>query len=161
MVQTPERSQEAILADVKRLAVEYYEATGRPLGVTGEVAEFEAATKLKLELAGTRTAGYDATRESEGRLEKVQVKGRRLAGAGSLYRGRVSKIDLTKPFDSVVLVLLNENYEAMEIWEAPRDKVESRLSDPGSKSRNDRGSLGISQFKSIAERVWAKESCRT
>lgn len=92
------------------------------------VNEFEAATKLKLELADPRTEGYDAIRESEGRLDKVQVKGRRLADAGSLYKGRISKIDLTKPFDSVVLVLLDENYDAMEVWEAPRDKVESRLS---------------------------------
>jgi len=29
----------AILADAKRLAVEYYQLTGIPLGVTGEVAE--------------------------------------------------------------------------------------------------------------------------
>lgn len=161
MTPKPKRGHEAILADVKRLAVEYYEATGRPLGVTGEVAEFEAAKKLKLKLARARTAGYDATRKSKGRSEKIQIKGRRLAGAGSPYRGRTSKIDLTKPFDSVVLVLLDENYETVEIWKAPRKKVECRLSAPGSKSRNDRGSLGISQFKSIAKRVWAKESSRT
>ena len=32
----------AILADVKPLAAEYYRLTGKPLGVTGEVAEYVA-----------------------------------------------------------------------------------------------------------------------
>jgi hypothetical protein len=51
------RSQKRILADVKRLAVEYYLATGRPLGATGEIAEYEAAEKLGLHLSAARTAG--------------------------------------------------------------------------------------------------------
>ena len=40
-----------ILAEVKRLAVEYYRLTGKPLGVTGEVAEYVAAETLNLNLA--------------------------------------------------------------------------------------------------------------
>ncbi len=148
------RTKACILEDVKSLAIEYYETTGRPLGVTGEIAEFEAATKLNLELADARTAGYDATREAGGCNEKIQIKGRRIAGEGSLYKGRVSKIDLNQPFDFVVLVLMNDSYETKEIWEAPRDKVENRLSVPGSRARNERGSLGISQFRSIAKRLW-------
>ncbi len=150
----PDRSLRAILADVKRIAVEYDKVAGRPLGITGELAEFEAADKLGLELADARTAGYDATRRVNGRTQRVQVKGRRLAAGVPLYKGRVSKIDLRHPFDSVVLVLMNEEYDAVEIWEAPRDKVEARLAAPGSKARNERGSLGIAQFKSIAEKVW-------
>ena len=148
------RDQGSILADVKRLAAEYYRATGRPLGVTGELAEFEAAQKLNLELAEARTAGYDAIRRTNGRVEKVQIKGRRIKGGDSLYRGRVGKIDLEKCFDIVILVLMNEDYEAVEIWEASRNKVETRLTAPGSKARNDRGSLDISQFKSISKRIW-------
>ena len=51
----------AILAAVKPLVVEYYALTGKPLGVTGEVAEYVAAETLgDLELVEARTAGYDA-----------------------------------------------------------------------------------------------------
>ncbi len=132
------RTQQEVLADVKRLAAEYYLLMQRPLGVTGEIAEFEAAEKLGLELAEARTAGYDATK----------------AVGDTLYRGRVSKINLEQPFDTVILVLMNEAYEAVEIWEAPRGRIEARLTAPGSKARNERSSMGISQFKSIAERVW-------
>ena len=39
-----------ILAKVKPLAVEYYRLTGKPLGVTGEVAEYVAAEILGLTL---------------------------------------------------------------------------------------------------------------
>lgn len=148
------RSPREILADVKRLAVEYYAATGKPIGASGELAEFEAAEKLGLELADARTAGYDAVRSVGGRTERIQVKGRRAAPGKSRYRGRVPKINLKQPFDTVVLVLMDEAYEAFEIWEASREAVRARLEAPGSKSRNERGSMGISQFKSIARRVW-------
>ena len=70
------RTEREILADVRALAVEYYELTGKPLGVTGEIAEFEASEKLGLELAPPRTEGYDAT-HPDGR--KIQIKGRRLS----------------------------------------------------------------------------------
>ncbi|WP_193041193.1 MULTISPECIES: hypothetical protein [unclassified Pseudomonas] len=39
-----------ILSDAKALARRYYRLTGKPLGVTGEVAEYEAARILNLEL---------------------------------------------------------------------------------------------------------------
>jgi hypothetical protein len=31
-----------IIAEAKKVAIEYYKATGRPLGITGEIAEYEA-----------------------------------------------------------------------------------------------------------------------
>jgi hypothetical protein len=39
-----------ILDQAKRLAREYYALTLKPLGITGEVAEYEAARILQLEL---------------------------------------------------------------------------------------------------------------
>ena len=50
----------ALLGEAKKLAVDYYAETGKPLGVTGEIAELEAADKLDLDLAPPRTKGYDA-----------------------------------------------------------------------------------------------------
>ncbi len=46
------------------LAAEYYRLTSKPLGVTGEVAEYVAAELLGLALAPARTAGYDAVRQT-------------------------------------------------------------------------------------------------
>ncbi|MDO9129272.1 MAG: hypothetical protein Q7U34_05335, partial [Anaerolineales bacterium] len=58
---------------VKAIAKEYRELTGRPLGITGEVAEYEAARLLNLKLSDVRQAGYDAIR-SDG--TRIQIKGR-------------------------------------------------------------------------------------
>jgi hypothetical protein len=55
----------AILADAKRLAQEYRALTGKPLGITGEVAEFEAARILGVQLTPARQAGYDAIDKRE------------------------------------------------------------------------------------------------
>jgi hypothetical protein len=51
--------------EAKALAVRYYQVTGKPLGITGEMAELEAAKLLGLELAEARTPYYDATRSNE------------------------------------------------------------------------------------------------
>ena len=142
-----------ILSDVKALASEYHARTGKPLGVTGEVAEFEAARLLGLTLDDARSPGYDATRIRDGKTETIPIKGR-WKRAGAAW-GRVSAINTEKPFDFVMLVLMHsDEYEVHEIWEADRGSVIARLDAPGSKSRNDRRSMGVAQFKSIARRVW-------
>lgn len=146
------RDPGAILAEVKALAVEYYAATGKPLGVTGEIAEAEAARLLGLALEDARSPGYDAWRPGPGAPHRIQIKGRwRRDGTNW---GRVPSINTDKDFDSVMLVLLRGDYEVAEIWEAPRAAVVARLDAPGSKARNQRRSMGVSQFKSIAARVW-------
>lgn len=151
------RSQKRILADVKRLAIEYYEATKRPLGATGEIAEYEASQKLGLKLADARTPGYDATQKVNGRTVRIQIKGRR-PGSGDIYRGRVPRINLESNFQCVMLVLMDERYNAVEIWKASRIAVKRRLEAKGSASRNKRGSMGIRQFKSIAKCVWRSKA---
>lgn len=148
------RTKENILAEVKPLAVEYYELTGKPLGVTGEIGEFEATRLLGLKLRAARSAGYDATRR-KGLYKRIQIKSR-WKREGEKW-GRVSRIDISKEFDSVMLVLMRGEYEVLEIWEAARDDVKARLAEPGSKARNERGQMGVSQFISIAEKVWPAE----
>jgi hypothetical protein len=48
-----DRELKELLRQAKQLAVRYYQLTQKPLGVTGEVAEYEAAQKLGLTLAAT------------------------------------------------------------------------------------------------------------
>jgi len=149
------RNPEDIIADVKPLAVEYHRATGKPLGVTGEIAEAEAAGALGLTLLGARSPGYDAERLINDRVECIQIKGR-YKRHGKNW-GRVSSINTDKPFDTVMLVLMQGDYDLHEIWEADRADVVARLDAPGSKSRNERRSMGVTQFLSIARRVWPIE----
>lgn len=142
-----------VLAEVKLLAAEYYRLTRKPLGVTGEVAEYVAAEMLGLELAPPRTAGYDAVRRTDKGEERVQIKGRAY-GEDAKPGQRLGTIKRGAPCDKVLLVLLdNRTLEPREMWEAPYAAVEERLAVPGSKSRA-RGALGVREFKRIARRVW-------
>ena len=65
-----------ILRDVKILAQAYRRVTGKPLGTTGEIAEYEAAQILKLELTPARQAGYVAIERRNGTTRRLQIKGR-------------------------------------------------------------------------------------
>jgi hypothetical protein len=143
-----------ILHEAKRLARRYHELTGKPLGVTGEVAEYEAHRILGVDLAAARNAGYDATEhDSAGRLRKLQIKGRCvLPGAKSSQR--VGRIDVKKEFDVVLLVLLDDHLDTTAIYEAPRAEVLKALTEPGSLARNERGALSVSKFEAIGKLRW-------
>jgi hypothetical protein len=142
-----------ILAEAKKLAQRYRALTGKPLGITGEVAEYEAARILGVTLTEARHAGYDATERKGETVRRLQIKGRCIL-PGSKPGQRVGAIDIKKEFDAVLLVLLNQNFEATTIYEAPREAVVAALTEPGSKSRNERGALGVGKFKSIATVRW-------
>jgi hypothetical protein len=148
-----------ILATVKPLAAEYYRLTGKPLGVTGEVAEYIAAQTLGLVLADARTPGYDAIRQTPHGDQRIQIKGRAY-GEDARPSQRISRIRIDAACDAVLLVLLdNRTLEPREMWEAPFTAVAERLAIPGSKARA-RGALGVAEFKRMARRVWPEQGQR-
>jgi hypothetical protein len=71
-----QRTISDVVEDARRLAAEYKCLTGKPLGISGEVAEFDAHRILGVELAPPRSPGYDAVRRTNGREERIQIKGR-------------------------------------------------------------------------------------
>lgn len=145
-----------ILRDVKKLAQEYRVLTGKPLGITGEVAEYEVARILGVELTPARQAGYDAVERKDGSARRLQIKGRCLL-ANCKPGQRLGSIDVNKDWDAVLLVLLDENFDATEIYEAQRAAVLAALSAPGSKARNERGALGVNKFKAIGQLRWQRQ----
>ncbi|MEX0591518.1 MAG: hypothetical protein WD207_10560 [Xanthobacteraceae bacterium] len=143
-----------LLRQAKQLAAEYYRLTGKPLGVTGEVAEYEAAEKLGLTLADARTPFFDAFHDAAGVRERFQIKGRAVLPTNRC-KARVPRIKCEGDFEAVLLVLLDKStFEAIEIWRAERDAVREGLVAPGSRSRNERGAMCISQTVRGARRVW-------
>lgn len=146
-----------ILERAKYLARRYYELTGKPLGVTGEVAEYEAAQILRLKLTSARNAGFDAVEQRRGKLRRLQIKGRCIL-PNSRPSQRLGKIDVKKEWDAVVMVLLDERYDATEIYEAERKPLVAALTAPGSKARNVRGALDVNKFKAIGTRRWKRRA---
>jgi len=149
----------AILSAAKLLAQRYRVLTGKPLGITGEVAEFEAARLLNLQLVEARQAGYDAIRMENGVPRRLQIKGRCILDKSKKSQ-RLSKIDIRKEFDGVLLVLMDESFNATAIYEADRKPVIDALIAPGSRSRNERGALDVRKFRSIGRSVWPVENKR-
>jgi hypothetical protein len=131
-----------LLGEVKKLAREYYELTGgRPLGVTGEVAEHEAARLLDLRLAAARQSGFDAWRGAE----KLQIKGCCIAASRSEKSQRMPKVKTDREWDCVLLVLMNHRYETYEIWEADRATLLPELGSVG---------MPVLQFKGLGHQLW-------
>jgi hypothetical protein len=145
-----------VLQKAKRLAQEYRALTGKPLGITGEVAEYEAARLLGLKLTPARHAGYDAVEHRDGYERHLQIKGRCLL-PGCKPGQRLGRIDTTKKWHAVLMVILDENFDAVEIHEAKRTRVLRALAAPGSKARNERGALGVRKFKSIGMLRWRRK----
>jgi len=145
-----------LIAKAKTLARRYRELTGRPIGITGEVAEYEAARLLGLDLADARQAGYDAIRRIGKVEEHLQIKGRCILTKNPGQR--LGKIDLKHRWDAVLLVLLDVDFEPTAIYEAKREAIEEALKAPGSKARNERGALSVSSFKRLGERVWPTQA---
>ena len=144
-----------VLKQAKRVAREYYQLTGRPLGVTGEVAEFEAARLLGVKLEEARTAGYDATELVDGTVRRVQIKGRCIQESSKRSQ-TLGSITCDHEWDSVLMVLMDEEFEAVEIHEALRPAIVAALTVPGSRARNERGALAVSKFKKIGRLRWRR-----
>lgn len=145
----------AILSEAKRLAQEYRRLTGKPLGITGEVAEYEAARILGVTLTPARQAGYDATEEVNGTLRRLQIKGRCVL-EGAKPGQRLGSIRIEKEWDAVLMVLLDANFDAVEMYEAERPAVVDALTAPGSRARNERGAMAVSKFRSIGRLRWRR-----
>lgn len=140
-----------ILERARRAAIDYYELTGKPLGITGEFGEYLTAKILGLQLADARSPGYDAI---DARGRKIQIKARSIPAGKKLTGQRLGSIRLDHDWDCVMFMLLDERFEPLAIYEADRAPLEAALSKPGSRARNERGALAVTQFIKLGRRVW-------
>lgn len=138
------------LQAVTAVARRYRELTGKPLGVAGEVGELIAAQLLGLQLSDARQPGYDAI-APDGR--RIQIKTRCIRDRRKPGQ-QIGSINIQHDWDTVVLLILNPDYEPLAAFEAPRDRIVEALLHPGSKARNERGALSVSKFRSIGRQVW-------
>ena len=105
-----------------------------------------------MKLAPVRHAGYDAWRGTQ----QVQIKGCRVL-TGREASWRMSRVDLEKEWDLVMLVLLDEDYETTAIHEASRAALEAPLSELDKQARaQNRQPQGMpmTQFKALGTRKW-------
>lgn len=147
-----------LIAEARRLAAEYRRATGKPLpGISAEIAENDAARLLDLELVKDETLGHDAVgRSGERQGKRIQIKSRTIFDE-TKGGHRIGQLKTGQAWDSVLLVLMDEEYEPFEIYEAERDELLEAVAEAESSKRAKRGLLSVAKFKAIGRLVWTRE----
>jgi hypothetical protein len=64
---------------------------------------------------------------------------------------------LDKEWDCVLLVLMDEDYEPYEMYEAEREDILDCIG-KSSSSRTKRGAMSVARFKIIGRLAWSKEN---
>lgn len=113
-----------IFERLRALAIEYREYGH--LGITGEIAEYEAAIALRYDLWSARNPGFDLT---DVKGNRYQVKGYfpRRKSDGSIPT--IKKSTDAAPWDYVLLVLLDNDYRAERIYQISAEKLEQFFTD--------------------------------
>ena len=149
-------SVDKLIEQARQLAADYKRMTDKPLpGVSNEIAEHDAERLLQLKLCKDRSKGFDAERLSANKgPRRVQIKARTIFNDN--YRGqRLGQLKLDKQWDSVVLVLMDEDYQPFEIFEATREDMLAHLDD--NSNRMKRGAMSVAKFRNIATLIWTLE----
>jgi hypothetical protein len=145
-----------LIAQARVLAAEYRRTMGKPLpGISNEIAEFDAVKLLSLEARPEGEGGYNAIDPARGD-KRIQIKSRTIFDESKSGQ-RLGQLKLEKEWDSVLLVLMDENYEPYEIYEAERDDIIEQL-EKSSGNRAKRGAMSVSRFKIIGRLAWTREN---
>lgn len=149
-------SVDKLISEARRIAAEYRRATGKPLGISAEIACHDACTYLELE-ANEEAVGYDAVGLKGNREgSRFQIKGRAIFD-GQKGGQRLGQIKVEQDWDKILLVLMDEDFETTEIYEASREEILKDLDEAGTSSRQKRGVMSVARFKRLAHLVWNKE----
>ena len=148
-------SADKLIAQARQLAADYRRAMGKPLpGISNEIAEHDAIRLLGLEPKPEGETGYDAVNPDQGD-KRIQIKSRTIFDERKTGQ-RLGQLKMEQDWDSVVLVLMDEEYEPYEIYEAERDDIEAFI-DESSSSRAKRGAMSVARFKIIGRLAWTRE----
>lgn len=147
-------SVDKLISQARRIAAEYRRATGKPLGISAEIARHDACSFLELE-PHEDAVGFDAmglNGEREGL--RFQIKGRAIFDEKKGGQ-RLGQIKIDQEWDSILLVLMDEDFESTEIYEASRQDMLDNIEDEG--NRQKRGVISVARFKRFAKQVWNKD----
>ena len=145
-----------LIAQARSLAAEYRRTMGKPLpGISNEIAEHDAVKLLGLEPRQEGSGGYDAVDPARSN-KRIQIKSRTIFDESKSGQ-RIGQMKLDREWDSVVLVLMDEEYEPYEIYEAEREDILEFVG-KSSSSRAKRGAMSVARFKIIGRLAWTREN---
>ncbi len=148
-------AEDRLISQARQLAAEYRRNMGKPLpGISNEIANHDAIRLLQLQAADGSAGGFDAIDPAR-QDKKIQIKSRTIFEDGKSGQ-RIGQIKVDKEWDSVVLVLMDADYEPYEIYEAEREELLEYM-EKSSSGRSKRGALSVARFKIIGSLVWTRE----
>ena len=142
-----------LISEARHLAAEYRRATGQPLGISSEIAQHDACNLLNLEPVKDPNCGYDAIGRGERQGLHIQIKGRVIFDEAKKNQ-RLGQLKTEQDWDSILLVLMDENYATESIYEADRLAIIEALDEQKDSSRSKRGAMSVAKFRNIARLVW-------
>ncbi|MGR9105703.1 MAG: DUF6998 domain-containing protein [Gammaproteobacteria bacterium] len=145
-------SLDKLILQARRLAADYRLATGKTLpGVSSEIAQYDACRLLGLETCPEQGRGHDALSPNG---KRIQIKGRTIFEESRTGQ-RIGQIKVNQEWDSVVLVLLDQDYECDEIYEAERAELLDYIDHPSGQQKK-RGALSVARFRIIGRLLWTR-----
>jgi len=148
-------SIDKLISETRRLAAEFRRSTGQTLPVSGEIARYDAARLLGLTLCDQRIGGVDAIGNGQREGQRIQIKSRVITNEKK-PGARIGQLNPNGDWDIVLLVIMDNDYEPCEIYEAERDELLQALSDHS--TRASRGALSVKKFKIISWLAWTRET---
>ncbi len=151
----PLYSIDKLINETRKLAAEFKRTTGTMLPVSGEIARYDVARQLDLTLSEDRNCGYDAIGNNKREGLRVLIKSRVI---GDMVKPghRIGQLNPNGNWDVVILSLMNNEFEALEMYQLTHDEALDALSSDNEK-RSKRGAISVAKFKIISELVWTKE----
>ena len=151
-------SVDKLITQARKLAADYRKATGQSLGVSAEIARHDVARLLDLTLLPPDAQeGYDALGKGRWEGKRIQIKGRAIFDERKTGQ-RLGQLKRSQDWDLVMLVLMDENFEPEEIYEASRDELEDVLDASSASKRSKRGAVTVARFKIIGRLVWTRDN---
>ncbi|MFV2059539.1 MAG: hypothetical protein ACC653_02580 [Gammaproteobacteria bacterium] len=149
-------SVDRLMSEARKIAADYRRATGKSLGIGNEIAKNDACNLLNLEPINDNTSSFDAIGKGERDGLKALIKGRAIFDQKK-SGARIGQLKIDQEWDILVLVLMNEDFDAFEIYEISRDEVLADIDKAGQSNRSKRGAMSIARFKIISHLVWSEE----
>ena len=112
---------------------------------------------MNLEICNPPVGGYDAVGHGSREGKRIQIKGRAIFDEGKSGQ-RIGQLKIDQEWDSIMLVIMDENLEPYEIYEADRGDIVDTLDNPVSSKRSKRGAMSVARFKNISRLVWTLEN---
>jgi hypothetical protein len=149
-------SIDLLMQQTRQLAARYRQTTGNTLPITGEIARFDVAKALNLSLSDDLTLGYDAIGNGLRDGMKVLIKGR-VIFEDSHSSPRLGQLKPDGRWDRVVMVLFDDDYSPVEMYEATATDINDVLQGKAESKNKKRGAMSVAQFKIIGELVWTEQ----